>query len=79
MYSQNRYIMTTTTTSTTSKVRNYQGSNKFLLNLKSSLERWGNLTPKQMEFIEKPLKSVQTVNVETMSENLQKIAKYDTK
>jgi len=69
--------MTTTATSTTSKVRNYQGSNKFLLNLKSSLERWGNLTPKQVEFAEKALKSVQTVNVETMSENLQKIAKYD--
>jgi len=77
LYSQNRYTMTTTTTSTTSKVRNYQGSNKFLLNLKSSLERWGNLTPKQVEFAEKALKSVQTVNVETMSENLQKIGKYD--
>ena len=30
-----------------------------------------------MEFAEKALKSVQTVNVETMSEDLQKIAKYD--
>jgi len=69
--------MTTTTTTTVSRVRNYEGSNKFLLNLKSSLERWGNLTPKQVEFAEKALKSVQTVNVETMSENLQKIAKYD--
>jgi hypothetical protein len=69
--------MTTTTTTTVSRVRNYEGSNQFLLNLKASLQRWGSLTPKQMEFAEKALKSVQTVNVETMSEDLQKIAKYD--
>jgi len=70
--------MTTTITTTVSRVRNYEGSNQFLLNLKSSLQRWGQLTPKQMEFAEKALKSVKTtVNVETMSEDLQKIAKYD--
>jgi hypothetical protein len=69
--------MTTTTTTTLSRVRNYEGSNQFLLNLKSSLQKWGTLTPKQMEFAEKALKSVQTVNVDTMSEDLQKIAKYD--
>jgi hypothetical protein len=67
----------TTTTTTLSRVRNYEGSDKFLLNLKSSLQKWGNLTPKQLEFAEKALKSVQTVNVEVMSEDLQKIAKYD--
>lgn len=69
--------MTTTITSTVSKVRNYQGSNKFLLNLKSSLERWGQLTPKQIESAEKALKGVQTINVETMSEDLKKIMNYD--
>jgi hypothetical protein len=70
--------MTTTTTTTVSRVRNYEGSNQFLLNLKASLQRWGSLTPKQMEFAEKALKSVKTtVNVETMSEDLQKIVKYD--
>lgn len=67
----------TTTTTTVSRVRNYEGSNQFLLNLKSSLQRWGGLTPKQLEFAEKALKSVQNVNVEQMSEDLQKIAKYD--
>ena len=35
--------MTTTATSTTSKVRNYQGSNKFLLSIKSSLEKTNRL------------------------------------
>lgn len=69
--------MTTTTTTTISRVRNYEGSNQFLLNLKSSLQRWGGLTSKQLEFAEKALKSVQNVNVEQMSEDLQKIAKYD--
>ena len=67
----------TTTTTTVSRVRNYEGSDKFLLNLKSSLQKWGNLTPKQLEFAEKALKSVQVVKVEEMSEDLQKIAKYD--
>ena len=67
----------TTTTTTVSRVRNYEGSNQFLLNLKSSLQKWGGLTPKQLEFAEKALKSVQNVNVEQMSEDLQKIAKYD--
>ena len=70
--------MTTTSTSTIfSRVRNYEGTIPFLLNLKSSLKKWGNLTPKQLEFAEKALKSVQVVKVEEMSEDLQKIAKYD--
>ena len=69
--------MTTTTTSTTSKVKNYQGSNKFLLNLKSSLERWGQLTPKQIESAEKALRGVQTIDVENMSDDLKKIINYD--
>ena len=70
--------MTTTSTSTIfSRVRNYEGTIPFLLNLKASLKKWGNLTPKQLEFAEKALKSVQVVKVEEMSEDLQKIAKYD--
>jgi hypothetical protein len=70
-------MTTTTTTTTVSRVKNYEGSNQFLLNLKSALQRWGSLTPKQLESAEKALKGVQTVNVEVMSEDLQKIAKYD--
>jgi hypothetical protein len=67
----------TTTTTTVSRVRNYEGSNQFLLNLKSSLQRWGRLTPKQMESAEKALKGIQKINVETMSEDLKKIMNYD--
>jgi hypothetical protein len=70
--------MTTTSTSTIfSRVRNYEGTTPFLLNLKASLKKWGNLTPKQLESAEKALKGIQSVKIETMSEDLQKIAKYD--
>ena len=66
-----------TTTNTTTKVRNYQGTNKFLLNLKNSLSRYGSLTQKQMEVAEKTLMSTTQVNVEEMTEDMQQIAKYD--
>lgn len=66
-----------TTTNTTTKVRNYQGTNTFLLNLKNSLSRYGSLTQKQMEAAEKALMSTTNVNVEEMTEDMQKIAKYD--
>ena len=66
-----------TTTNTTTKVRNYQGTNTFLLNLKNSLSRYGSLTQKQMEAAEKALMSATQVNVEEMTEDMQKIAKYD--
>lgn len=69
--------MTTTSTSTISRVRNYEGTTPFLLNLKDSLKKWGNLTPKQLESAEKALKGIQSVKIETMSEDLQKIDKYD--
>ena len=69
--------MTTTTTTTVSRVRNYEGSNQFLLNLKSALQRWGSLTPKQMESAEKALKGVQKINVETMSDDLKQIMNYN--
>jgi len=66
-----------TTTNTTTKVRNYQGTNTFLLNLKNSLSRYGSLTQKQMEAAEKTLMSTTQVNVEEMTEDMQQIAKYD--
>lgn len=65
------------TNNTTTKVRNYQGTNTFLLNLKNSLSRFGSLTQKQMEAAEKALMSTTKVNVEEMTEDMQKIAKYD--
>ena len=72
MYSQNDIDMTNTT-----KVRNYQGTNSFILKLKESLSRYGSLTVRQMEAAEKALMSKTEVKVDEMSEDLQKIAKYD--
>jgi len=37
----------------TEKVRNYEGANKFIHNLKPGLQKWGNLTPKQYAMAEK--------------------------
>jgi hypothetical protein len=68
----------TTTISTTDKVRNYQGTNSFVLKMKDALKRWGGLTPKQLEAVEKCLNSVEKkIDIESMSEDLQKIAKYE--
>ena len=72
--------MTSTITAPVSvqdKVRNYQGQNRFLLNLKDSLKKWGGLTQKQVEAAHKALNSqVKTLNTETVTENIKKILEY---
>ena len=68
---------TTTTTTTISRVRNYQGSNSFIMKMRDALNRWGNLTQKQLEAAEKCLNSEVKVDVETLSEDMKKIAKYE--
>jgi hypothetical protein len=72
--------MTTTQTTPISvqdKVRNYQGQNRFLLNMKDSLKKWGGLTPKQLEATEKALNSeVKTVNMENLPEDIKRIVEY---
>lgn len=76
MYSQNIKNMTSTTTIT--RVRNYQGSNTFVLKMKETLSKWGSLTPKQAEAVEKCLSSTQSnVEVDQLPESLQVIAKYE--
>jgi uncharacterized protein YoxC len=65
------------TTPTISKVRNYQGTNSFVIKMKESLNKWGNLTPKQIEAVEKCMNSEVKVDVENLNEELQKIAKYE--
>ena len=69
--------MSTTTTTTISRVRNYQGSNSFITKMKDSLNRWGNLTQKQLEAAEKCLNSEVEVDVENLSDEMKKIAKYE--
>jgi len=66
-----------TTTSTTSKVKNYQGSNSFINKMKDALSKYGNLTQKQAEAVEKILANQVKVDVESLPENLKSIANYE--
>ncbi len=76
MYSQNDTNMTTT--NTTTKVRNYQGNNLFVLKIKDSLNKWGRLTEKQAEAVEKALSGgVKRVNIDELPEDMKRIAKYE--
>lgn len=66
-----------TTTNTTSKVKNYQGSNPFIMKMKDALNKFGKLTQKQAEGVEKILGSQVKVDVESLPEELKSIAKYE--
>jgi len=68
---------TTTNDTVISRVRNYEGSNTFILKMKDAIKRWGNLTQKQLDAVEKCLNSRVEVKVEELSEEMQKIAKYE--
>ena len=48
---------TTTNDTVISRVRNYEGSNTFILKMKDAIKRWGNLTQKQLDAVEKCLNS----------------------
>ena len=67
----------TTQISTQDKVRNYQGQNRFILNMKDALKKWGGLTPKQLEATEKALNSeVKVINKEELPEDVKRIIDY---
>ncbi len=65
------------TLTTATKVRNYQGTNRFILAMKESLKKWSNLTPNQISAVEKILASQTTVDINTLPEHLKTIATYD--
>ena len=66
-----------TTTNTTSKVKNYQGANSFINKMKDALNKFGSLTQKQCEAVEKILANQVKVDVESLPENLKSIANYE--
>jgi hypothetical protein len=66
-----------TTTNTTSKVKNYQGANSFINKMKDALNKYGSLTQKQSEAVEKILANQVKVDVESLPENLKSIANYE--
>jgi NADH:ubiquinone oxidoreductase subunit E len=65
------------TMNTTTKVRNYQGANSFINKMKDALSKYGKLTEKQLMAVENILKSQTTVDVESLSDDMKKIAKYE--
>lgn len=64
-------------TTTISKVQNYQGSNSFVLKMKDVIKKYNGLTIKQSEAVEKCLNAQVEVKVDELPEDLQKIANYD--
>ena len=67
----------TTQIATQDKVRNYQGQNRFILNMKDALKKWGGLTPKQLMATEKALNSeVKTINKAELPEDVKRIVEY---
>ena len=73
---QNKKDMTTTI-STQDKVRNYQGQNSFILNLKQAQQRWGQLTEKQIIAADKCLNSeVKKIDMENLPEDMKRIVDY---
>ena len=70
-------MTTTTQVSVQDKVRNYQGQNRFILNMKDALKKWGGLTPKQLEASDRALNSeVKTINREELPEDVKRIVEY---
>jgi hypothetical protein len=66
----------TPTISTIEKVRNYQGQNSFVIKMKDTVSKYGGLTPKQLEAVEKCLNAVAVVKTEEMTEDMKRIVEY---
>ena len=67
----------TTQIATQDKVRNYQGQNRFLLNMKDAIQKWGGLTPKQLAATEKALNSeVKVIVKEELPVDVKRIVDY---
>jgi len=68
------------TTNTTTQVMSYNGSNNFILNLRQGLQKYGRLTPKQLEIATRILNEESKkseIKVEELSDELQMIMKYE--
>lgn len=59
-----------------SRIRNYHGSNSFLIQMKNVLDRYHQLTPKQSEAAEKCLNQGSVISVDGLPDNLKVIAEY---
>jgi len=66
----------TTTTTTLDRVRNYQGTNSFVLKMKTVISKYGGLTDNQMTAVEKCLNATAKVNMDELPEDLKRIVDY---
>jgi hypothetical protein len=63
----------------TTKVRNYNGQNSFILKMKDAVQKYGSLTAKQAAATEKILNVVVEAKSVEMSDDMKKIAAYEGK
>jgi hypothetical protein len=61
---------------TISKVRNYQGNNSFVNKMKDVVNKYGSLTIKQVEAVEKCLKTTVVVETKELPEDIKRITDY---
>lgn len=65
-----------TSTQIIEQVKNYQGTNSFIIKMKDSLRKWGSLTTKQVEAVQKCLAPTKPVVSENLPEDLKKLVDY---
>jgi hypothetical protein len=63
--------------STITQVQNYQGSNSFIIKMKQTISKYGSLTAKQTEAVEKILNAPVEAKQVELTEDMKKIQSYD--
>ena len=66
-----------TTTNTTTQVRNYQGNNSFILKMKETLNKWGQLTPNQSAAVDKILSAPVEAKQVELTDDMKKVQSYE--
>jgi hypothetical protein len=64
------------TSTTIQQVQNYQGQNSFVIKMKDVISKFGGLTPKQLEAVEKCLNATAQVDMNNLPEDLKRIVEY---
>jgi len=62
---------------TTTKVKNYKGNNSFILKMKDSISRYGSLTVKQRDAVERIFNSTKEVKQVELTGDLKRIDSYE--
>ena len=65
------------TTDITTQVKNYNGTNSFILKMKDAMSKYGSLTINQRSAVEKIFKNVTVAKEVEMTDDMKKIAAYN--